>query len=825
MVERSDRLGMSGIRVAGGLDLLEDMRRTQRQKVFRRAAKLTVLGAVLLSIGVGFKVLAERRGAGESVQRIVTSYESGSALGLQVANALLERSSGGVTGHSDAASLSALMSAHLYVEFEEPVEIVHQRIRAAPDSAARHLAQAMVEFASGEGDRASARLDALPDYSDSLVDQERLWLRGMIAMARSTSDPSVRAQALAELERGLDTYPRNVPMRRVYIALLIGDGQHDVALEQLAKARDQSRAHFGLAADEALYNAYLKRELSGVASVSDQLLALEVEQLSSRDRAHAYLARAVAGVQMGHVDAALDDLDRAWGGLEAWNTPVRELAIQTALEAGDSSRLDGWLAGSGLPETQQAVYRAWGILQTGDIMQALDRLAALPQEDPIVGYLQALALVEQGRYDEAQPWIERTETLLPGRLEIEVAKARVDLRVGDKRTALRRLQALAKEEESFAPRAWTGLGEAYLLQEGDARNLDAAQQALERAIEVEPIPAEAHRLMAEVCLAERDTRSKAEVEALAHFEAAAQTNPALPRYAETLALHLADMGFIARARELLAKQVEVRGVQWPVMLRWIQIELEVARESFEEDAALAKLEALGAPAATVARERARARYLEGTRSALQSAVTQLEALVDADPNDLESRVLLARVFAAMRDKKAAKAVLLRGYALMPEEREGPLDFELAAIQARFGPREQAAPRARRAWLLMKAERRTPNELMPVAELAAQLWLRTEHAQVAITLVRDLTERVPYHGKAWAIRAQTELAVGDTSYARRSAEKAIELDANLAEAYVVLGHSLLRFGQKEEARVAYAEAVALSTGTEQEADYRAHLARL
>src|SRR5690606_11348898 len=106
-------------------------------------------------------------------------------------------------------------------------------------------------------------------------------------------------------------------------------------------------------------------------------------------------------------------LAAAWETLPQWDLGPRKLAIQTALEAGESAMPLAWLPGSGLGEAEQAIYAAWAVLLGGNVMEALERLESLPQEHPWVGYLQALALVEQRRFAEALPWVERVDAMLP----------------------------------------------------------------------------------------------------------------------------------------------------------------------------------------------------------------------------------------------------------------------------------------------------------------------------------------------------------------------------------------------------------------------------
>ena len=105
---------------------------------------------------------------------------------------------------------------------------------------------------------------------------------------------------------------------------------------------------------------------------------------------------------------------QAWDELPGWDKLSRTLALEMAMEAGDGERARKWIDEAGLRAPESDIYEAWVKLVEGDIMAALADLAALPQEHPHVALLQGLALVEQNRYAEAQPWLDRADKLLPG---------------------------------------------------------------------------------------------------------------------------------------------------------------------------------------------------------------------------------------------------------------------------------------------------------------------------------------------------------------------------------------------------------------------------
>ena len=454
-------------------------------------------------------------------------------------------------------------------------------------------------------------------------------------------------------------------------------------------------------------------------------------------------------------------------------------------------------------------------------MEALRRLAELPQADPWVGYLQALALVEQGRFAEAAAWIDRTEKLLPGRLEIEVARARVELRQGDKKVALRKLEAVA-QEEARAPRAWTGLGEAYLLQ--DEPNQTEARKALRRAVEREPQPAEAYLLLARMWDERRGKDPKAELEALTLYEKAAEANPHLPRYREALALYLAEIGFSVRAREKLEAVKEEPGVGWAPLVALARIRIE-ARDDFDAEPLLKEALERGASPAEVARLRARIDIDSGQKPRVLKAQADLSALLAADPKDVEARVLFAQTYLFQFDRKAAESTLRKGLAAVDAKHQGRLLWAWAELESRAGKRRLAAPRARRAWQAMVDEKRPPTELLDVADLAMKLWLRLNKERTALIIAEQLTGRLGYHARAWTLRAGAELGAGEAAAARESAQRAIELDDEDPRAHEILGHALLRYGQKDRARKAYERAIELVKGTRLEPEYRQNLRRL
>ena len=805
-------------------DLISEIRSNQRRKVIKRGVQLAILAAVLLVAAIALKRFGDKRQVEQSLQTARTHATGGNASDLRLAGDVLDASV--ARNPSDDATLAerALLRAHLWVEFGERRDQADEALAAAPAGrSATILARAIMSFGDGDHEAARAALEEVGNSSDTIVAAETAWLGGQIAIAESPDEPTVLQAALENIDAALAPNPGLASLRRVRARILLQRGEADEALAELERARELARSHLGLAADEALFNAVLRREASGVASVADQLLE-QGDALPARDRYDTLLARGVVHVRSGELEAGLARIEEAWEGLPRWDRLAVRLAIETALEANAPDLAEKWLEGADLPESEIAIDRAWAVLDRCEVMDALAQLAKLPQEHPRVAYLQALALVEQGRWQEAEPWIRRTEEMLPGRVEIEVARARVELRLADKAVALRKLRALA-EEEPYAPRAWTGLGEAELaVAEGD--DIRKARVALERAVEREPHAAEAMLLLADVWNRRRKIDPEGVRTAQDLLERAVETNPHLPRYREQLAYFLADTARPGRARKLLAELIDEPGIGGLTVIRYVQLSADVGDKKIDYDELLEKAKELGIDQRQLDRERARIDlFVKGERDDVAKAQKVLMVLVQQDAADVESRVLLSETWARQYDRKEAELAIRRGFPVTPDAQHGRLYLAWADIESRMGKPRIAAPRARSAWLRMLDEDRPAGELLTAADLATKLWIRQDNERIALTIAQQLTGRLPLHTESWTIRAKVELSANETAAARQSAEKALDLDPDNPRAHEIRGHCLLRFGQKDKARQAYERAVELVKGTRFEKDYRENLRRL
>lgn len=802
----------------------------------RRRRLLVVLAVGLVGLGVA---LALRWSGGASqedrAERARVLLRRGGPTDLRNADAELTAA---LASGPDNACLHAaqdLLRAHLWVEYgllpdaaiTEGGEEERGRCRDA------RITDGLLAFASGDlaaAEGALAAAEGAPTRP-SLAPSHHTWLAARIALAGPEPLPPERLEALeAGLAAAIREDPESAAYRRLEAELRLRRGDVEGALAALARARELSRTHLGLAADEALYLASRRRELSSVADLADQLLALDPGAIGPYDRGRAILARAIVHLHSGEVGLARRRLEEAWTILPAWDHLARRLALDLSLETGESGQARAWIAEAALDPTSAAVYRAWADLVDGEVMTSLAALAELPQREPRVAYLQALALVEQQRLAEAGPWVARALQLFPGWVELEVASARVAVAEGDRAAALRRLQGLA-EEESYAPRAWTGLGEAYLAHARDRAVPDAlprAHKALRKAVEREPRPAEAMLRLGEVWQQWRRTDPEGERRALEWLEKAAQTAPSLPRYRLALARYLVDIGEYKRAEGLLRELIDAPGVdaQPALVLAHLALEEAVERESLSDefDGWLKRARELGADEDALLRLEARAALVTGRRGALTAMKRALAQRVEALADDVELRVLYARTLMALREDEEALTIVRRGI-YGEEDGDGRLFLALAELELRDAKRKQAALHARAAWNRLRESERPTVELLAAADLGARLFVQTEAGPQALALVRDLTRHLPLHADAWRIRARTELALNEASDARRSIEKAVTLAPENAKVHGMRAQILLRFGARPRAKEAYARAIELAEGTPDAERWRTALKRL
>lgn len=836
-------------------DLIGDIHAQQRRKLFRRVALIVVLILALLAVGLALKVFADRRSRDACLDDARDGFARGTSAELDT---VAERLDTCIEDHGDDPQLlgaRALTRAQLLAEFGVGDEAAHAAVAALDATTSTHdgeLARVMIALDDGELGQARADLEAAAAMRDrlSIGPNHEEWIAGMLAIA----DPEANLdEAIDAVSKTVEEDP-SISLRRLLATLHMHAGDGDAALEELGRAREQDRTHLGLAADEALYNALLRQKLPGVADVADQLLGDEfATKLAPRDRAHTLLARGVVQIQDGEVEAGMQAVSQAWDELPGWDKLSRTLALEMAMEAGDGERARQWISEAGLRAPESEIYEAWVKLVEGDVMAALAELAKLPQEHPRVALLQGLALVEQGRWVEAKPWLERAEKFLPKRIDVEVARARVDAQIGDAEAARRKLEALA-EEEPFAPRAWTGLGEAHLAvayyevegegvrkprPEPDPDALKEARRAFKWAVQRERQPAEAYLQLAEITDRKRGDDPKLVDEVVDLLTKAVEANDNLPRYAERHALYLAEVGRHADAKRMLAKVNERPGVSFrvPLMLAGLALDevefdkvvsLDEGFEGWVEDA-----ESRRAPGRDLDIIRARALLLTPDEPAKAKADKSAEArdklakIVAAAPTDLEAWTYLTRAHMELKDRDAALGAVRQGIEAVGKEDAGRLFLEQAKILFRGGKKRVAATQAGKGWNFLRDRPEGVSTLVLAwaAEETVKLFQRDGRAKPALTVAKQLTRVAPTHSDAWVLRASVELRNNRGSDAKASAEKAVELDPNNPKAHELLGQLYLRFGRKSSAREAFEKAVELGKDTPQAEDYKKSLASL
>ncbi|PRQ08500.1 tetratricopeptide repeat protein [Enhygromyxa salina] len=830
---------MADSRLTQPRDLIGDIHAQQRRKLFRRVALGVALFVMLLLIAIALKFLADRRHRDACLTEATQGFSLGTSAELVIVATKLETCIGEHPKDPLLHGALALTRAQLLAEFGESDEEAHDAVAALADlefpTHDGELAQVMLDLDDGNLDSARDRLPTIADMDDtsSIAPNHEVWVSGMLAIA----DPE------ANIDDAIDTITATLPddgsisIRRLLATLHMHAGDPAPALAQLVDARARSQTHLGLAADEALYNALLRQKLAGVADVADQLLGGGFE-IAQRDRAHALLARGVVRVQSGEIEEGMKLVDQAWVMLPGWDKLSRTLALEMAMEAGDGARARKWIDEAGLRASESEIYEAWVKLVEGDVMSALEDLAKLPQEHPRVALLQGLALVEQNRFVEAQPWLERADKLIPGRVDVEVARARVEVHTGDPEAARRKLDALSAEEP-FAPRAWTGLGEANVAVayrdsktkpggKPDATALRDARRAFRKAVEIERMPSEAYLHLAELTDAKRREDPKLVPEVLDLFAKAVAANPKLPRYAEREALYLAELNFRTQAIDKLEAVLDRPGTTAQVPLALAQLALRQIEfgdrvelpPKFDEWLEQAKTRG-GVPPRTLDLLAARAML---ARQQPKEALAKLEPLLAANEADLDARIYIVHAHMDLRDRDTALAVVKRGLGVLPDEVKGRLYFDWANVMARGGKRRPAANYANNGWKkLAKQSDVSVAEFLLHAEDAIRLLNRDMQPKPAAVIGREITELVPFHSDAWVIRADAEMRTNRGSDAKASAEKAVDLDDENARAHEVLAQVWLRFGYKDRAKESFERALELAAGTPREKDIKKSLA--
>lgn len=785
---------------------------------------IVVAVAVLIILAVVAKLMFDRyrvaswtEDAGHKLALLTTAE-------LDAADAALDRALELAPGDGEALAMRALVHAHRAFFFGGDPRAAAAALEAATADEAGFdagVAQAMIALARGDVAAATAALDALPPVPEQTpVRHHPVWLAGVVA----STDPFDRermAAAAAALEEPVDAAPEWLAYRRTRNALWLGAGEAERALEDVAAARTDHPLSLGLAVDEALFHALRHESASGVESTVNQLLESS-DDLLVFDVARAHLARGLARLHLERPDEALEDLVTAWEGSAAWDWSTRDPVIGGLRWLGETQRARVLLDDLPPPELAAALYEAGLTIADADIVGTLEQLAELPQDHAQVAYLQALALVEQRRFAEARPWIDRARGYFPVRFDLEVAHQRTVAALGEEGTPAKALDALA-DEHPEAPRVWTGVGEADLV----AENIKGAKKAFERATEREPHPAQAHLQLAKMIEGDLHRATKARAAILEQLEAAVDADPQSPRYREALAEHLLFIGHDARALELMREMADQPGVQPDTLLVLVAYEVGAA-DVFDDERSkeLAEIldhaEEIGADPVALARERARVEVAMGTPDSVARARGRVEPLIGANAQDVDLRLVYIDVLLASGEVDAALESARIGVRRARKAGNGRLYQAWARAEVARGKERTAARLARDGWKRMREENRPAHELLAAAAFSADLYFDEKKADIALRVGRELTFTLPNHPDAWAMRAEDELGNKREDNGCESATKGLALEPTSAAIHAAMGRCHATSGRKADAKREYEKALELATRPDERKRYQKRL---
>lgn len=804
----------------------------QRRRVLRTrlvgAAGIVTLG-VLGSVGVvrhrSARQVEEARASGVAMMALGT-YDDLTRLSEQ-----LGRSPGADDPSAPIGRARRAVDALRAAEFGDSRGVARDGSQPPPAvgaSADAWITHAMRKIATGDLVAAAASVEAAEDavVDDALLARFSTWPALVLELARERSHDGL-APSMTDISVD-DAAP--VSIQRLQIYLLHRRGQHRAAMRALAKMRTRAATHLGLAADEALLRAAAREQLGAVASLSEQLLS-RGPALSPVDRGRASLARAVVHLYSGEREAAARTVRAAWPALPGWDPIARDLALEVAVDAGDRALVNTILDTAGLPARDVAIYRAWSEFGAGDPAGALTRLASLDQRLPRVAYLQGLSLVAQERYAEATPWIARAEAFFPGRVELEVARARIGVHEGDPRASMRTLEGLA-QEEPYAPRAWTGLGEArlavYTREDGvDLRMALDAQAALERAVDVEPLPATAHRRLGALWAARIRDRDDASTRALDNLREAAALNPNVEQNRVALAMMLVDLGLVREGTTLIEALVEDGTTRAPVLLASVQL---LAASDAPDAAARAKARLAlarqhGAPETALSAAAMIFALTHEPDAVVRDMVREALARGAASSDDPTWLAILGRALASTVDREAGLVLLRRAIRRFDDADVGPLYLEWARIELRQDQFARAGGHALIAYRALRGQNAAPRAQLEAAHLAVRGMARSRRSKAAARLGEALTRRFPMVALSWEIHAFALHAMLASEASLEAIDRALTLDDARPTAHALRSKILLRRGDQIGARRAMRRAVALARGTAEFAGYQEQLEKL
>ncbi len=361
------------------------------------------------------------------------------------------------------------------------------------------------------------------------------------------------------------------------------------------------------------------------------------------------------------------------------------------------------------------------------------------------------------------------------------------------------------------PAGWTLLGAVHRYFGDDA----GAEQLLSKALVLDPASPDAHRQLGDAAV-ERGDFDDAE----AHYRLALEADPEALVVIDSLVETLLTKGDTAAATELLHDYLtdHPRVVEaWCLLgrTRMVEGDFGAARETFEKaleveptsrDASHGMAEALG----NLGRETPLPVTLELThrlrdRRDAAHPVRPLEALDGIGPAPWAAKVSYWAAVAHARLGDPTRAAIGWGRALELDHDDHDSREALATLYAESG-RTREAMRLRQEWC--DRDPANPAAWFGIGKLALSLGLPEQATKALKTVVALAPQRA--EGHALLARAEATL---DPAAALEAARRAADLDPT-APHFTLLGDTLSRGGDREEAAAAYEQALVLDPDDEQ-----------
>ncbi len=792
-------------------------RSSRRAKV--RTRVLVVLASILAvaALAYGLKQFVESRRVERGLQAAVEPLAASSATTLDAALEALHANLEIASGHPQTLGRIAMVVTHQYTRAladEQEARAAAARAKAAgrPEGP---LCEGIVAAWDGDLDQARRAYESAAEEDDPLVRADAAWLRGLVALGHPY-DVTMEDGAIAQLETSLEEIAW-APNLRVLATLMARRGELDRALALTDEARTLAPEDAGLSVDEAFFKVLKAESVVGVLELVSSLDG----QVRGADAPRMLLTKGLAKLHEGEPDAGAEALAKAWASLSPADNDGRVRIIEGLLSDGQVDRVESLREGVHLGSQADGLFDAWAKLARGHSKEALAMLETMPQTLPRVGHLQALALVEQRRYAEAVQWVEFARQRLPDRPDLAVAAARVATAMDDDRPSARKTLEALVDDHPRTYRAWTGLAEARLAAlegaDADPGATEAALDALAKAIAREGAPAEAAYRLAEHHAARIFDEPEAAATALEHYRIAAQTPPQLEAFRAAYGKFLVQLARAREAKAVLEPLVDDTSLGPAPLLELAKVSSTDAllRGTPVDEGVrdwLTEAGRRGADPTVLELEWARYELARRNLAALDQARARLQSLVDANPRDVETRVLHASALLSLGELREARVTIHEGIRRTLRTLDGRLYVMLARVELASSQKRRAASLAYKGWRKMVREPLPVGALLDTAPFVAGLWTDLGQPKAAATIGRGLTFRAPVSPRAWVLRAGIELAEERAGAACTSADRAIELDDELPSGWELRGDCLMALGAREDALASYERGVELADGT-------------